>query len=75
MITILIAGDLSPKDRVARLFDDGNFQIVFDEVKTILDGVDYSLVNLESPIVEGMSKPIKKAGPLTATATFSFLLS
>lgn len=63
MITILIAGDLSPKDRVARLFDDGNFQIVFDEVKTILDGVDYSLVNLESPIVEGMSKPIKKAGP------------
>lgn len=63
MINILIAGDLSPQERVARLFDEGKFLLVFNGVKNIIDKVDYSIVNLESPIVEVLSKPIQKAGP------------
>lgn len=64
MINILIAADYSPKDRVADLLDKDSYKEIFEGVKPFFDKADYSVVNLEAPIVSSPNaKPIKKAGP------------
>lgn len=63
MSTIIIAGDLCPKNRVASLFDEGKYEDVLSEVKPKIVSADYSMVNLEAPIVNGKGTPILKAGP------------
>lgn len=63
MTNIIIAGDLTTKGRVASYFDKGRYADVLGEVKPVVERADYSLVNLESPIVEVAGTPIKKAGP------------
>ena len=64
MINILIAADYSPKDRVADLLNMDSYEEIFEQVKTYFDNADYSVVNLEAPIVSSPNaKPIKKAGP------------
>ncbi len=63
MISVLIAGDFVPRKGVAAKFDEGLFEDVLGEVKLFVKQVDFSLVNLEAPIVEGKGTPIKKAGP------------
>jgi poly-gamma-glutamate synthesis protein (capsule biosynthesis protein) len=63
MIELIIAGDLSPQKRVAKLIDGGENEKIFGEVQPIITSADYSIVNLEAPIVNGHGKPIEKAGP------------
>lgn len=63
MTSILIAGDFAPNERVAVKLDEGCYVDVLGEIKPIVEGVNYALVNLESPIVEGEGTPIPKAGP------------
>lgn len=63
MINILIAGDYSPKCRVSELIDNGEYEMIFGEVKKITSLMDYSVVNFESAITDGTDKPIKKYGP------------
>ena len=63
MTSVIVAGDLCPKDRVAHLFDEQRYDEVLGEVKPFVDGVDYAVVNLEAPIVMSDCKPIKKSGP------------
>ena len=63
MISILVAGDLVPQKNVAEKFDKGSFGDVLGEVKPIVELSDFSLINLEAPVVEGKGFPIKKAGP------------
>ena len=64
MINILIAADYSPKDRVADLLNKDSYEEIFEQVKTYFDNADYTVVNLEAPIVSSPNaKPIKKAGP------------
>ena len=63
MSTLLLAGDFAPRERVASKFDEGQYAEVLSEVKNLVEHVDYALVNLESPILEGTGTPIKKAGP------------
>lgn len=63
MISVLMAGDYVIQNRVAQLFDNDNFDYVFKDVKAILNDIDYSIVNLESPVVETDAKPILKTGP------------
>lgn len=63
MINILIAGDLVPRKSVTDKFDKGLFKDVLGEVKPLVEQSDFSLVNLEAPIVEGKGSPIRKAGP------------
>lgn len=63
MQRVLIAGDFCPKDRVAELVNYGNYKAIFGEVKPAVEGADYAIVNLESPIVRGKGTPIKKSGP------------
>lgn len=61
--SIIIAGDLCPKDRVASAFIEGKYEDVLGEVRPLIEDVDYALVNLEAPIVKGEGVPIKKSGP------------
>ncbi len=63
MIKILIAGDFCPMDRVAKLIDKEDYESVFGEVIKYTQQADYSIVNLEAPIVETEAKPIEKCGP------------
>lgn len=60
---ILVAGDFCPQERVAEAFEHDKFEDVLGEVKHVLEGVDYSIVNFECPIIKGREKPIIKLGP------------
>lgn len=62
-MNILIAGDFCPQNRVAQLFEEGDFSSVFGEVMPVIDKADYSIVNFECPITCGDEKPIEKCGP------------
>lgn len=60
---ILIAGDYCPRARLLDLIDSGDYAAVFSEVVGYTKGADFSIVNLEAPIVHGEGEPIKKCGP------------
>lgn len=60
---ILVAGDFVPRRRISESISRRDYSF-FDELKDINRKVDYSLLNLESPIViNAKAKPIKKSGP------------
>ncbi len=61
-MNILIAGDFVPSFRVAEQIENGDYSCL-NEIKTIIQSVDYSIVNFESPIVIRDAKPINKTGP------------
>ncbi len=63
MASVIIAGDYSPKDRVAKLIETGETNEIFEDIKKILIQSDYAIVNFESAVVSVHSKLIKKAGP------------
>lgn len=64
MNSVIIAGDLVPIGRVSKLFDDNRFAEVLDDVRSVTKDCDFSIVNLEAPVVLSKDcKPIKKAGP------------
>lgn len=67
MLKILIAGDLCPRDRCAKVLKDAKFEIYFGEISKIIKNTDYSLVNLECPIIKE-GTPIKKQGPNLKTS-------
>lgn len=60
---ILVAGDFCPQNRVAEAFEHNNYSSVLGEIKHIVEGVDYSIVNFECAITKGGEKPIAKFGP------------
>ena len=60
---IVVAGDLLPFGRVADLFDQKQYEIVFGQVREHIKEADYSIVNLECPICNGGEIPIEKFGP------------
>lgn len=60
---ILVAGDFCPRYRVSNLIDTGNNASVLEEVISVTDKADYSVVNLECPVVTGKAQPIAKLGP------------
>ena len=59
---LLIAGDFVPRRRTADQIEKGDFSCL-EEVKPILQSVDYAIVNFESPVVMREAKPIAKTGP------------
>jgi poly-gamma-glutamate capsule biosynthesis protein CapA/YwtB (metallophosphatase superfamily) len=63
MIKILVAGDFFPHSRVARLVENKKYEEILGAVRPLIKNADYSIVNLESPVVIGPGKPIKKQGP------------
>ena len=63
MIKLLFAGDFAPTSRVVSLIDTGEYEVIFDQVLPLTQQQDYSIVNLEAPIVFNDAKPIEKIGP------------
>lgn len=60
---ILIAGDFVPQHRVTDLFAEKKYAEVLSEVKPIAEQSDFSIVNLEAPVIYGKPTPITKTGP------------
>lgn len=63
MIRMLIAGDFCPQDRVATLIEQDDYASVFGDISEYTKQADYSIVNLEAPVVETKVKPVEKCGP------------
>lgn len=62
-VSVLIAADFCPKNRVANLIEESNYEAVFGEVKPIIEECDFSIVNLECPVRISNGDGIKKNGP------------
>lgn len=62
MIKILIGGDLCPIGRNESLFRKGDASAIFNGLLSEFQKADFSIVNLECPIIRE-SSPIKKNGP------------
>lgn len=60
---VLIVGDFVPQNRCLTAIAKGDYLSQFEDVVGIVQSADISIVNLESPIVEGNQKPIDKTGP------------
>ena len=60
---VLIAGDFCPLNRISKSFQSGDYEAALKQVKLITETEDYSIVNLECPIVDGDEKHIEKYGP------------
>ena len=60
---VLIAGDFVPQNRCIGFLKQSDCVTPFQDVISILEQVDFSIVNLESPVVEGIQTPIDKTGP------------
>lgn len=60
---IIIAGDFCPQQRAAISFDNNDFASALNDVKSIVDNVDYAIVNLECPVCYSGESPIEKIGP------------
>lgn len=61
---ILIAGDFCPSERTVALIENGKYADVFYDIMPFVTSADYSIVNLECPIVDSDDvKPIIKCGP------------
>lgn len=63
MTKILIAGDFAPRARIAGLLEEERYADIFSEVIPITARADYSIVNLEAPVVENpLAIKISKCG-------------
>lgn len=60
---VVVAGDFVPTHRVAFVLESQDYVSVLGDVRKVTDKADYSIVNLECPIVEGEAIPIVKEGP------------
>ncbi len=60
---VLIAGDFCPRGRVVEAFDKEDYASVLADVKELTASADWSIVNLECPIITGSADPIEKKGP------------
>lgn len=67
MIKLFIAGDVVPKGIQPDDFKSKGERIL-NEVKPYIKGADYSVANLEAPIVKEEQTPIKKSGPCLGIA-------
>ena len=63
MSSVIIAGDLAPQHRVLKYIEEENYSYIFDGIKHIVEAADYSIVNLEAPIIVDEKTPIIKNGP------------
>ncbi len=63
MISILIAGDLIPYERTVPLFEAHKTDCLFGDILSLIKESDFSVVNLEAPIVLDKPTPIRKSGP------------
>lgn len=62
-INVIISGDFLPHSRVSHLIASGDYASFFSGISDVNADADYSIVNLEAPIVSNPCKPISKTGP------------
>lgn len=60
---IIVAGDYCPCNRIKDAFESNNYAQVFSDVVNVTSRADYSIVNLECPIVLSNTLAIEKVGP------------
>lgn len=60
---VLIVGDYVPRNRLAEFVENNDYGYIFGEITEIVRSVDYSVINLEAPIVDDSDIPIDKCGP------------
>lgn len=65
---VVIAGDYCPREQIAQMVEVGDYSF-FDGVRELIASADYSIVNLECPIVDGDALPINKCGPTLRTVS------
>lgn len=63
MAKILIAGDYCPYARVTSIIESEEYATIFGKIAQYTSVADYSIVNLEVPIIDGKATPIRKCGP------------
>ncbi len=66
MIKIVIAGDFSPNVAACNI-PQSSYKELFEYAKSLLDDVDYSIINFEAPIVVNHQNSIVKTGPCKYT--------
>lgn len=59
---VFVTGDFVPRFRVKDMIERGDYSF-FTEVVGQTKASDYSIINLESPVVDGEGTPIEKTGP------------
>lgn len=64
---ILIAGDYCPQERIKDKLENSDFSFL-DDIRNLTVNQDFSIVNLECPIIKGHEIPIEKNGPNLATS-------
>lgn len=62
-VNILIAGDFVPQRRVESLMENDSYGEIWGEISTLTRKYDYSILNLECPIIAERATPIRKTGP------------
>ena len=60
---ILIAGDYCPGVRMSEFLNKNEYEKLLGDVKKCTAQADYTIVNLECPVVMHNAKPIEKCGP------------
>lgn len=66
-LSLLVCGDVAPIG-VSPLFFQEKGGIIFEVFESLNRQVDFSIVNLEAPVVELQPTPIKKSGPCLGVA-------
>ncbi len=61
-LKLFFAGDFCPVLRVEQIARDGATEKIFDEIASVTSDSDYTIVDLECPLINNGS-PIKKTGP------------
>lgn len=52
-----------PRNRLAEFVANNDHGYIFGEITEIVRSVDYSVINLEAPLVDDIDRPIDKCGP------------
>ncbi|MFH1215535.1 MAG: CapA family protein [Pseudomonadota bacterium] len=69
LVKILIGGDVYPGSQYSSLFSDGNCKGIFGDLLKQIDESDFSVVNLESPLITQNSPIVKSGAILGANST------
>lgn len=63
MSTIVIGGDVCPSGNIQTAFTKGESEIILNDLYPIFNNANYSVINLECPLIKE-SSPIEKDGPV-----------
>lgn len=61
--SILFGGDVCPQDRVEKLLLSDDYKTSFAGLKNVTAQYDFTIINLECPVVNNEYSPIEKCGP------------